>query len=218
MSQNPPDREHVNGAAKELGAILDSLKVPYALMGGSACSALGSVRATNDIDLCITPVKIDGKEYDSYDLQNYLIKNYPDKIVGVDEEGVGVLIPQIKYQGAKLTVDIFDSHTWRDRPQYDLSKSTRTKADGISIFSPSWLLREKIATLADRNMNPPKKISDRFDITFLMDRVPKDQYHKAELNLATSQYHRDKFNTVMKDADLLRQEVKDRLKVMFTGY
>lgn len=215
-------KEQLSGAAKLLVAVLDDKKIPYALMGGSACSILGSTRATKDIDLCITPVKINGKEFDAAAISDDLIKNHKDFIDPVDPDGIGHYIPQIKYKGAHFTVDIFDAKTWPNRPQYDIGKSSREKEDGIYIFSPEWLLREKVATLADRNTNPGKKASDKFDIGFLIkpEFIPASDYGKKELNLATSEYHRTKFNEVINSTDetLLSSEVKAILKKIFIGY
>jgi len=76
-----------------------------------------------------------------------------------------------------VELEIFDAETWPFRPQYNLNekRNTRVKVPiggekTVAVFSPVWLLREKILTHSNRVGSGSAK-SDLDDIDFLLDIV-----------------------------------------------
>ncbi|KZT03867.1 uncharacterized protein LAESUDRAFT_728867 [Laetiporus sulphureus 93-53] len=211
MSDNPALE-----ACAILTPVLDSLGVRYALMGGAACAALGSGRATRDIDLCI----VANSQYDADTLSRRL-RSLP-QFTEVDEDNVGVLTPAIQLSdNTVVPIEIFDSSAWPERPQYQYVESEsvqRVLSNGttVSLFSAPWQLREKIAAAQQRGQpGSLKGTTDISDIRFLCSIIPSDQRQQGLLELADPEYIRA-FEGFLQRPDVddgLRQELSQIISV-----
>ncbi|KAL6303296.1 hypothetical protein BKA93DRAFT_347012 [Sparassis latifolia] len=186
-------------------------------MGGAACAALGSGRATRDIDLCI----VANSQYDADRLSQHL-RTLP-QFTEVDEDGVGVLTPAIRLvDNTVVPIEIFDSSTWPERPQYQYVESDsidRVLSNGttVSLFSAPWQLREKIAAAQQRGQpGSLKATTDIADIRFLCSIIPSDQRQQGLLEFADPQYV-DAFQGFLQRPDVddgLRQQLSEIVSVV----
>jgi hypothetical protein len=168
-------------AVSILAKHLQVCNVQYSIAGGAASTLLRlhynvAPRVTEDIDLVVQPR--DG--LDAQGVSQTLVAYYPDtfttkKVFGVD-------LPVLKFQrhdGSVVSVDIemFDILAWPQRPQYNLNDPDNDQATitvqgvEVNVFSPRWLLREKIVTAYER-AGARKEASDLTDAEALLLLVP----------------------------------------------
>ncbi|KAL5494722.1 hypothetical protein ACEPAI_183 [Sanghuangporus weigelae] len=145
-------------ALRSLHAVCTAARVDYVVLGGAACIALGSERATQDVDIV---VKTEGQDIQSK-IQALQASAGQCFTTSTDRFGV----PLYKLNGVE--VEIFDPSQWPLRPQYGefLKDQGRVFVGGCYVVSPPLLLREKLATIADRR--GAKFESDKIDIDFLL--------------------------------------------------
>jgi len=180
---------------------LDELGVTYGLIGGAACSALGSPRVTEDIDLVVGVISSSDM---SAEKLNELLLNTPG-FVPLDMDNVGYFIPGIDIDGQrKFPVEIFDAASWPMRPQYGevfTEHRSVTLPDGTSVkvFSPAWLLREKIQATYEREK---KTESDLFDIKFLCGVIRPEEYQQGVLDLRNAPQFQDAFRAFVSRTDI----------------
>ncbi|TEB26803.1 hypothetical protein FA13DRAFT_1712974 [Coprinellus micaceus] len=178
------------------------LGIQYAVLGGAASAALGSTRATTDIDLVMVPK---GKTM-AYELSNMLLKT--PGFGQVMEHGMP--LPAVKLGSTLVPIEIFDAPSWPQRPQYQLvGKETRQVKlkDGttVSIFNAAWQLREKIATAHQRGRpGTPKAASDMQDIRFLASQIPAASYGKGLLAFGAGEY-KDAFKAILTRPDMPKE-------------
>jgi hypothetical protein len=189
-------------ALSVLAPALQKLGIQYAVLGGAASAALGSTRATTDIDLVMVPK---GKTM-AYELSNMLLKT--PGFGQVMEHGMP--LPAVKLGSTLVPIEIFDAPSWPQRPQYQLvGKETRQVKlkDGttVSIFNAAWQLREKIATAHQRGRpGTPKAASDMQDIRFLASQIPAASYGKGLLAFGAGEY-KDAFKAILTRPDMPKE-------------
>ncbi|EEP75660.1 hypothetical protein UREG_00506 [Uncinocarpus reesii 1704] len=152
---------------------LDSMNIDYAIMGGAAACLLSgdSTRRTDDVDFVI---QVDDRGITADRLTAQLLKSFPSDFEGVSQ--FGHIIPAYKLRlpdGAVhlVELEVFDYQSWPQRPQYNLKTATRKELNingqMIKVFSPEWLLREKILSQYQRQ-GSPKERSDIQDIANML--------------------------------------------------
>ncbi|KAI9652310.1 MAG: hypothetical protein M1829_001681, partial [Trizodia sp. TS-e1964] len=147
-------------------------------------------RGTMDIDLVIQVDK--NRLVDADTISQTLYTKHPQQFAKKDI-GYGVFVPAVRIigdngQNKLVEVEIFDFESWRNRPQYDLSRPDNDRVTlpvndtAVAVLSPRWLLREKILSQYQRQGNR-KEISDIEDITTLLRLVPAKclSFSSAEL-------------------------------------
>ncbi|KAL5519487.1 hypothetical protein ACEPAH_1170 [Sanghuangporus vaninii] len=145
-------------ALRSLHAICTAARIDYVVLGGAACIALGSYRATEDVDIV---VNTEGQDIQSK-IQALQASAGQRFTISTDRFGA----PLYKLDGVE--VEIFDPSQWPLRPQYGefLKEQGRVFVGGCYVVSPPLLLREKLATVAERRS--AKTQSDKIDIEFLL--------------------------------------------------
>lgn len=119
------------------------------------------------------------------------------RFTGVDADGIGYYTPAIiGHAREPIHIEIFDPEAWPNRPQYVFTATNRDHLPNRAVvFSPSWLLREKIASFVDRAMpGSPKAISD---IRFLSSLILRDNYGRSELDLRNDKCYTRVFSLIM---------------------
>lgn len=152
--------------------------IAYAVLGGAACVALGSTRATEDVDLVLRSNK--GEDIDKA-LQT-LAKTDAGFKIGHGSFGE----PTFTLDGTEI--EAFDPKSWPNRPQYTefLTPNGHVVQNvgggaHVSVVAPPLLLREKLVTHEERK--GAKSVSDSFDIGFLLGYC---QSHKLKLDIKDS--------------------------------
>lgn len=151
--------------------ILDHLRIDYAIMGGAAVYLLDSTLThhTADVDLVI---RVDERNISADALCQILLQSYGDVFAPVNQYGHYIPAYRLSSGGngsaPKLAeIEVFDYLRWPDRPQYNLQTASQLTLTvlgrPVKIFSPAWLLREKILTQYQRRGNL-KAQSDVIDI------------------------------------------------------
>jgi len=198
-------------ALSVVGPALQKLGIQYAVLGGAAAAALGSTRATTDIDLVMVPK---GNVY-AYELSETL-KKLPGWTT-VKEHGQDT--PAVVLGQTTVPVEIFDAPTWVSRPQYGLvgKESTTVKlADGtpVSVFNAQWQLREKIATAHQRGkVGTAKASTDIADVRFLASIIPAAQYQKGLLVFGPGEY-KDALAGLLKRPDVPKDLAANLVKII----
>ena len=207
----------IHSAASQLAKTLDDLKVPYAIMGGSACFLLGSPRTTTDIDLVVDVSDINGLTVESLSTK---LKKTPG-FTQVDRDRLGYFTPAIALPDSALVpLEIFDPEAWSRRPQYQQVKSHRVTVripDGYIawVFSPAWLLREKIMAIQQRGYAGTLKFgTDLLDILFLADVIGEDDYRVGLLDLGNQQQYTECLLGFLARKDV-SSDVQDKISKIF---
>jgi len=207
----------IYGAASQLTQTLDDLKVPYAIMGGSACYLLGSLRSTTDIDLVVDVSDINGLTVEGL---STALKKIPG-FTQVDNDGIGYFIPAIALPDVPVVpLEIFDPEVWSQRPQYQQVKTHRINVqlpDGRAawVFSPAWLLREKIMSIQGRGYPGTKKFhTDLVDVEFLFSMIKEEDYGVGLLDLSGQQERIDCLRGFLERKDVI-SNVKDKISKVF---
>ena len=130
---------------------LDEMRIDYAIMGGAAVCLLSRdpERMTQDVDLVI---HVDQRRITADNLTTQLLRLYPGEFGSVSQ--FGHIIPAYKLNGALVELEVFDQQSWPQRPQYNIRNASRSSViiNGytVKIFSPEWILREKILSQHQR--------------------------------------------------------------------
>ncbi|EJD04955.1 uncharacterized protein FOMMEDRAFT_81035 [Fomitiporia mediterranea MF3/22] len=149
---------------KTLHALCRVAGIRYAILGGAACMALGSTRATQDVDIVVATGPESGQDIDSK-IRTLVGLSGGRFSAHTDQYG----IPHFRLDG--IEVEIFDPTVWPHRPQYRQFLSNNgsiyigDKDEGYVVVAPPLLLREKLITFGERKNRPS---SDLQDIQFLM--------------------------------------------------
>jgi len=162
-----PVNGHISDAIDIVSRALNELNVVYAILGGSACRILGSVRVTTDVDLVIA---LTAAAPSAEALVNILCQRPEFDTI----DTFGVKTPAIRFDGAQFPIEIFDPEQWASQyPQYsrvtqDRVKHTLPSGTVTYTFSVAWLLREKIYAFQQRGYPGTLKFrTDLSDISFL---------------------------------------------------
>ncbi|KAI9668755.1 MAG: hypothetical protein M1831_000824 [Alyxoria varia] len=162
---------------------LDEFQIDYAIMGGAAVCLIVSdpMRSTRDVDLVI---HVDARQTTTADqLTTRLLNTYPASFGPIDQ--YGHTIPGVKLTTGGVTrlvdLEVFDQLAWPNRPQYDIQRASRwtinVNNQPVKVFSPEWMLREKILSQSERSGQ--KEASDIQDLSYMLDFVTAG---KPELN------------------------------------
>lgn len=208
-------KEELVLAAVTVANALRRLNTTFGICGGAGVSLLANhyhipQRQTADIDLVIQPNRQQGVSAET--ISQKLIEDFPDQFAAVNHYGVGIPAVRVPrgHQEVLVEVEIFDRDAWPNRPQYNLEdpKNSRVKlnfgGEMIEIFSPSWLLREKILTQAQRE-GSKKERTDIIDIEILVNLV-----QNGELVLEQDEFVEALEKLVEKRPDL-RSELKQAI-------
>lgn len=179
MSSSPPATtsakptvEQVRSAAQKVGSVLGSTK--YAVVGGAACSMLGSSRVTEDVDFV------------------------------VPRNGTVSVKNQLKAEAASFSVDPRTRHTYfQSTPPVEIEvlappalfkeafdESTPTiSVQGVEVLKPALILNAKCRSILGR-ANQSKKDTDAQDIMFLLGYLAKTNTKPSsqEVPNATKQF------------------------------
>lgn len=199
-------------ASAKLAHALDNVKVPYAIMGGAACFILGSTRVTDDIDLCVD-VSGTGMTVEQVNTHLKGLSGFTQ----VDVDNIGYFIPAVLIpNGPPVPLELFDPLAWPQRPQYAEVRANRVARrlpDGTNayVFSPAWLLREKIETVQER---PGKLEVDLQDIQFLCSIIPVSEYRKGLLDLRQQPRYANHLRAFLKRTDI-PQQIRSNVELIF---
>ncbi|ODH19685.1 hypothetical protein ACO22_06133 [Paracoccidioides brasiliensis] len=164
----PLSSDELKTVVSVLAQKLDSLNIDYAIMGGAATCLLSGDpnRRTEDVDLVI---HVDHRKITADNLTTQLLKSFPSDFEGLVE------------------LEVFDYQSWPQRPQYDLQTATRTtlniNGQKVKLFSPEWILREKILSQYQRQGSR----KEGTDIRDIISMIPLAVPGKPELNFNQSQ-------------------------------
>jgi hypothetical protein len=161
---------------------LDSMQVQFGICGGAAIGLIREQqntkpRVTEDVDLVIQPDK--SRYINAETISEKLLVEFPSQFQAIVRFGVRIPAACVTYGNTQVLVEleIFDVEAWPFRPQYNLNekRNTRVKVPiggekTVYVFSPVWLLREKILTHSNR-VGSGRAKSDLDDILFLLDIV-----------------------------------------------
>ncbi|KAK8128806.1 hypothetical protein PG984_009914 [Apiospora sp. TS-2023a] len=149
-----PSRQHVVDAAAAVAFALDG-KVPYALVGGGACSVLGSQRVTEDIDIVVPQ----GRTPEA----RSLLKQHP-AYFDVEPK---TLHTYFKSEPARVRVELLAPPGMFREDFTEDTPTIRVHDDRIRVLKPSLLLNAKCGSVQNRP-NQERMQSDAMDIVFLL--------------------------------------------------
>jgi hypothetical protein len=215
--ENGLSREQLTTIVSTIAGVLDSLEIPYAIMGGAAVCLIANdpSRQTKDIDLVI---QVDGRSITADTLTHHLLVSFPDHFGPIDQ--FGHVIPGYKLtlpEGTLHLVDleVFDRQSWPQRPQYDLQATTvmtmHINERQVKVFNPAWLLREKILTWYGRQGSPKEET----DIIDLMSLVIFVSWGQPELNFDNGPLKNDleeALRSLLQKYSDLRQPLRQKIK------
>ncbi|KAK7955855.1 uncharacterized protein PG986_005077 [Apiospora aurea] len=150
-----PSVENIVDAAAAVAFALGD-KVPYALVGGGACSVLGSQRLTEDIDIVVPR----GRTSEA----RQLLREHPEYF-DVERR---TLHTYFKSEPGRVLVEILAPPAMF-REEYDETTPTiRMLDDKVRVLQPTLLLNAKCGSVQNRRSEDKKK-SDALDILFLLE-------------------------------------------------
>ena len=180
MSQRYLSINEINKAVKILTDYLKQNNVTFGIIGGAGCSLLfqkhnQQFRGTQDIDVIIQADP--ARQIDAFRFSETLYTKHPQHFAKI-EKFRGFFVPAVRIKGDNgqeklVEVEIFDSGSWPDRSQYDLSKpdndrvTLNVEQTRVEVLSPRWLLREKILSQHERSKTL-KAESDALDVQVLL--------------------------------------------------
>lgn len=197
----------------ELAQTLDKIRIDYAMMGGAAvCLTVNNPnRMTEDVDLVI---HVDQRMITADRLTTELLKTYPSKFAPVDIFGHDIPGYQLLLPGGNTRVvvlEIFDFYSWPQRPQYNLQTASRRTLSingyPVKMFSPEWILREKILSQYERQ-GSAKQATDVFDLMSIM---PFAIPGKPEMNFSKDQQLRNALSYLLQKHPELTPRLKDKI-------
>ncbi|KAK5254537.1 hypothetical protein LTR16_004818 [Cryomyces antarcticus] len=145
-----PTTEQVRAAANMLGYVLG--ENVYAVVGGAACTLLGSMRVTEDVDFVVpkgstsNARKLLKEQTDSFEVEKKTFHTIYKSNPPVEIE---ILAPPALFK------ERFDAST------------PITEVDGVKILKPALLLNAKCGSILSR-AEGKKKDTDAFDIKYLL--------------------------------------------------
>ncbi|KAK7957931.1 hypothetical protein PG988_012779 [Apiospora saccharicola] len=151
-----PTKKHVVGAAAAVATALDG-KVPYALVGGAACSALGSPRVTEE-DIEIVVPKGRTSEARS------LLKEHPESF---DIEAKTLHTYFKNGESSRVRVELLAPPGMFREDFTEDTPTIRVHDDRIRVLKPTLLLNAKCGSVQNRP-NQERMQSDAMDIVFLL--------------------------------------------------
>nr|5UVD_A Chain A, Nucleotidyltransferase-like protein [Paracoccidioides brasiliensis Pb18] len=185
----PLSSDELKTVVSVLAQKLDSLNIDYAIMGGAATCLLSGDpnRRTEDVDLVI---HVDHRKITADNLTTQLLKSFPSDFEGVSQFGHTIPAYKLRRPGGTVQLvelEVFDYQSWPQRPQYDLQTATRTtlniNGQKVKLFSPEWILREKILSQYQRQGSR----KEGTDIRDIISMIPLAVPGKPELNFNQSQ-------------------------------
>lgn len=197
----------------ELSQTLDALQTDYALMGGAAvCLTVNNPnRMTEDVDLVI---HVDQRMITADRLTTELLTKYPSKFAPVHLFGHTIPGYRLLLPGGIIRVvvlEIFDFYSWPQRPQYNLQTASRRtwNINGypVKMFSPEWILREKILSQYERQ-GSAKQATDIFDLMSIM---PFAIPGKPEMNFENDQQLRNALSYLLQKHPELTTRLKEKI-------
>ncbi|KAI0330230.1 hypothetical protein GY45DRAFT_771327 [Cubamyces sp. BRFM 1775] len=152
MSQSTAPAVHL--AARALADAINT-GIPYAVVGGAACSLLGSHRTTSDVDVVVPTNTVASSRK--------LLK----------QAGTFLVDPRTCHTYHSLTGVEIELVTQWFQNQFNESTPTLT-VNGVRILHPVLILDAKCRSVFARSSDA-KKISDAFDIAFLLEYCAKNR-------------------------------------------
>ena len=143
-------QEYIRNAAADVAGALGT-KVPYAVVGGSACLLLGGHRATVDVDFVVPA--------GSTKTARQLLKN----------AGTFTVEPRVNHTKHSATNVDIDILTPPKLFQGEFNSETPTvTVNSVRVLHPLALLNAKVGSILGRSSDA-KKLTDAIDIAFLLD-------------------------------------------------
>ncbi|PGH03512.1 hypothetical protein AJ79_07347 [Helicocarpus griseus UAMH5409] len=178
--EEPLTIAELSKAAGILTEALEKIGVEFGILGGGALALLAEsngldARQTADIDAIIKP---DSKN-SADSVSQQLIEKFPKQFGAICQFGVNIPAVRIQKDGKEhlVEVELFDIEVWPNRPQYNLNKhrpkKLQVKGNTVYVMSPSWLLREKIVSQAQRAGSAKEK-TDIADVENLIRMMGND--------------------------------------------
>jgi hypothetical protein len=196
----------------ELAQTLDVLQIDYALMGGAAvCLTVNNPnRMTEDVDLVID---VDQRMITADRLTTELFTK-SSKFAPVDLYGHTIPGYRLFLPGGitrVVVLEIFDFYSWPQRPQYNLQTASRRSLSingyPVKIFSPEWILREKILSQYERQ-GSAKQATDIFDLMSIM---PFAIPGKPEMNFDKNQQLRNALSYLLQKHPELKSRLREKI-------
>lgn len=185
----PLSPEALRTVVSALAQKLDSLNIDYAIMGGAATCLLSPdpTRSTEDVDLVI---HVDHRMITADQLTAQLLTSFPSDIEGVSQFGHTIPAYKLHLPGGTVQLvelEVFDYQSWPQRPQYNIQAATRQTLNingrAVKLFSPEWILREKILSQYQRQGGQKEET----DIRDIRNMIPLAVSGRPELNFNQSQ-------------------------------
>lgn len=191
--------EELAQAVAILAQYLSQAGARFSISGGAASMLIRMqygipARSTEDIDLVVQPSN--GMTADT--ISSYLLHNYPTAFVG--KPVYGVITPALTFKRVDgsvkhVEIEIFDVLAWPQRRQYDLDDPDNdvipvsVSEVNVPVFSPRWLLREKIVAAFERR-GSRKEETDLDDATALLEIVEPNSLDLTKHEQAVRHIHK----------------------------
>ncbi|EEH37678.1 hypothetical protein PAAG_08096 [Paracoccidioides lutzii Pb01] len=210
----PLSSDELKNVVSVLAQKLDSLDIDYAIMGGAATCLLSGDpdRRTEDIDLVI---HVDHRKITADNLTTQLLTSFPSDFEGVSQFGHTIPAYKLRRPGGAVQLvelEVFDYQSWPQRPQYNLQAATRTtlniNGQKVKLFSPEWILREKILSQYQRQGSR----KEGTDIRDIISMIPLAVPGRPELNFNGSQELQTALANLVQKRPDLRQSLKVKIK------
>ncbi|PYH75350.1 hypothetical protein BO82DRAFT_36586 [Aspergillus uvarum CBS 121591] len=210
----PLGHEDLRNVVSVLAQRLDSLNIDYAIMGGAATCLLSPdpSRRTQDVDLVI---HVDHRKITADRLTSTLLTSFSAEFEGVNQFGHVIPAYRLHRPGAAtqlVELEVFDYSSWPQRPQYNLSTATRKMLrindQVVKLFSPEWILREKILSQYQRQ-GSAKEANDIRDIITM---IPLTTPGIPELDFNENQECQMALGNLLQKRPALVQTLKAKIK------
>ncbi|KAE8391596.1 hypothetical protein BDV23DRAFT_69224 [Aspergillus alliaceus] len=148
-------------------------------------------------------------------LTTQLLTSFPSDFEGVSQ--FGHTIPAYRLRGpgqaAQLVeLEVFDYKSWPQRPQYNIRAATRKtltiNGQGVKVFGPEWILREKILSQYQRQGSA----KEATDIRDIMSMIPLAAPGKPELDFNQNQEFQNALTNLLQKRPALAQTLKAKIK------
>lgn len=210
----PLSHEDLRTVVSALAQKLDSLNIDYAIMGGAATCLLSPdpSRRTEDVDLVI---HVDHRMITADRLTAQLFTSFPTDFERVSQFGHTIPAYKLRRPGvaARLVeLEVFDHKTWPQRPQYNIQVATRRTLNingrGVKLFSPEWILREKILSQYQRQGSA----KEATDIRDIINMIPLAVPGRPELDFNQNQELQTALANLLQKRPALAQTLKAKIK------
>lgn len=210
----PLSHEDLSIVVSALAQKLDSLSIDYAIMGGAATCLLSPdpSRRTEDVDLVI---HVDNRMITADRLTTQLLTSFPSEFEGVSQYGHTIPAFKLRRPGGAaqlVELEVFDYRSWPQRPQYNIPATTRQTLNingrGVKLFSPEWILREKILSQYQRQGSA----KEGTDIRDIINMIPLAVPGRSELDFNQDRELQNALSNLLQKRPALAQTLKAKIR------